>query len=414
MPLPKTPQDRPMRQNPAHTAWLQAEVVRQVDFFRSSLQPDGRFAVLDYAGKPLAGAVQELHTTTRLVHSFALAKAAGLPDTDAVIDAGMAFLWGHHRDAEHGGYLWSVDAEGVADGTKLAYGHVFVLLAGASAKLAGHPDADRLIADISAVIDEHFWDEEKGLLRDEFTRDWQPFSDYRGMNANMHGIEALCTAYEATGNAVYLKRAGRILDFFTDRIAQQYDYRLPEHYTADWQVDADYQGNPMFRPRGTTPGHSFELGRLLLQWWDLSGRPAGDAPVRARRLIDTALNDAWVRGDWPQGGGFVYTLNLDGSVSVADRYWWPVTEAIGAVATVLNLDPQPQYEDWYRRLWAFANETLIDHAHGGWFPELDAGGKPAARQFAGKPDLYHSVQAALLSQVRGLSRLSESLVALKR
>ncbi|MTH79563.1 AGE family epimerase/isomerase [Paracoccus aestuariivivens] len=411
MPLPEVPQDRTMRQDPEHQQWLRAEVARQVDFFRPSLQTDGSFAVLDFAGVPLTGSLQELHTTTRLVHSFALAKAAGLPDCDPVICAGMDFLWNRHRDAEHGGYVWSVDAAGVADGTKLAYGHVFVLLAAASAKVAGHPDADRLIADVSALIDRHYWDEEAGLLRDEFTRDWQPFSTYRGMNANMHGIEAMLTAYETTGSAIYLTRARRILDFFTGRIAPRYGFRLPEHYTADWQVDADYQGNPMFRPRGTTPGHSFELGRLLLQWWDLAGRPESDAPEIARRLIETALADAWVPGAWPAAGGFVYTLELDGAVSVSDRYWWPVSEAIGAMAALQNHAAQPQDEEWYRRLWAFADLALIDHARGGWFPELDADGKPDARQFAGKPDIYHSVQAALLSQVGCLSRLPASLRA---
>ena len=169
-------------------------------------------------------------------------KLAGEPDCDAIINAGMDFLWHQHRDGLHGGYLWSVGAEGIADGIKLAYGHVFVLLAAASAKKVGHPDADRMIADISAVLDRHYWDEDHGLLRDEFTRDWQVFSTYRGMNANMHGVEALLAAFEATGEALYLTRAGRILDFFIGRMAPRNGWRLPEHHDDKWLVDAAYQG----------------------------------------------------------------------------------------------------------------------------------------------------------------------------
>lgn len=384
--------------DPTHRAWLLHEARAQFAFFRASLRPDGRFDVLDWAGAPLTGGAQELHTTTRLVHAYALGKQFGEADCDAMIDAGMAFLWQHHRDARHGGYLWSVGADGAGDATKLAYGHVFVLLAGASARKAGHPDADRLIADISAVIDRHFWDEDAGLLRDEFTRDWHPFSSYRGMNANMHGVEAMLAAFEATGDTSYRDRAGRILDFFLARMAPAHDWRLPEHYHQDWTVDPGYQGNPMFRPAGTTPGHSFEMGRLALQHWDLCGRPDTGAPGRARHVIEKALSDAWLAD-----GGLAYTLAGDGRVAIADRYWWPVTEAIGAMATLLRIAPLPQDEIWYRRLWRFADTHLIDHARGGWFPELDADGTPVGHQFIGKPDIYHSVQAALFPLSVGIS-----------
>ena len=397
----------PWLTDPGHHAYLRADAARQLDFFRGSLRSDGGFDVLDWNGAPLARGPQELHTTTRLVHSYALGKAFGATGCDAIIDAGMAYLWTRHRDATYGGYVWSVQGDATADGTKLAYGHVFVLLAGASAKTAGHPDADRLIADVAKVLDRHFWDDSHGLLKDEFTKDWQPFSTYRGMNANMHGVEAMLAAHEATGDDLWLIRAGRILDFFLGRIAPAHDWRLPEHYTADWQVDPAYQGNPMFRPAGTTPGHSFELGRLCLQHWDLSGRPDSGAPERARQVISQALQDAWL----PQGG-FAYTLSAAGQVAIPDRYWWPVTEAIGALSALLKAAAHPGDQDWYARLWSFADQHLIDHARGGWFPELDDAGRPTARQFHGKPDIYHALQAALLPLVPGLSHLQRDLAAL--
>lgn len=382
----------------SHRAFLRQDAARQIDFFRQSLRPDGGFDSLDLDGSAISGAPQELHATTRMVHSFALGKLWGADDCDAVIDAGMAFLWSRHRDTVHGGYVWALDDAGVSDDQKLAYGHVFVLLAGASAKLAGHPDADRLIADVSDVLDRHFWEEGAGLFCDEFSRDWTPFSTYRGFNANMHGVEALLAAYEATGERGYLDRAGRILEFFTARIAPAYSFRLPEHYTPDWQPDFDYAGNPMFRPRGTTPGHSFEMGRLLIQWWDQMGRPEDHSLANARALIETALSDAWL-----PGGGFAYTLDYDGQVQVADRYWWPLTEAIGAVATLLKVDPQPSDLIWYRTLWAAASDLFIDHDRGGWFPEVDAEGRPTARQFHGKPDIYHALQADLMPLAPGVS-----------
>ena len=387
--------------DPAHDAWLRTQAHALIDAFRPSVQPD-RIATLGLDSRPLPDPVQELHTVTRFVHSFALAKAFGA-DADAEIDAGMAQI-ARHRDADHGGFVWSVDGKGIADGTKLAYGHMFVLLAASSALTAGHPAAPALLAEVTDILDRHYWDDEAGLFRDEFTRDWQPFSTYRGMNANMHAAEALLTAFEATGEALYLDRAGRILSFFAGRMAPQHGWRLPEHYSENWQVDPEYAGNTMFRPKGTTPGHSLELGRLLLQHWDLAGRLDATTPDHARRLIEQALADAW-RPD----GGFVYTLALDGQVAIPDRYWWPVAEAIGAIAALAKVDLQPQDAQWYDRLWSFANEHLIDHEHGGWFPELDESGKPVSRQFLGKPDIYHALQATLLPLAPGISRLADAL-----
>lgn len=394
--------DGPWIADPIHQQYLRADVQRQLDFFRPMLRSDGGFDVPGFDGAPLPDGPQELHTTTRMVHSFALAKIFGFADCDAVIDAGMEFIWNAHRDPVHGGYFAAVGRDGLpADDVKLAYGHAFVLLAAATARDAGHKDADRLLADVNDVLKTRFWEEANGRFSDEYLRDWTSFSTYRGLNANMHAVEAHLAAYESTGAPEFLDRAGKILDFLIGQLAPAHGWRLPEHFTETWDVDAGYEGNPMFRPAGSTPGHSFELGRLQLQYWDLAGRPGSDAPANARRLIETALSDAA-----HPAGGFVYTLK-DGKVGRADRYWWPVTEAIGALAALQKLAPTAEDEARYRSQWEFADRYLIDHDRGGWFPELDDAGQPVSKQFLGKPDIYHSIQAGLFPPVPALSRLSE-------
>ncbi|MDN5569309.1 MAG: AGE family epimerase/isomerase, partial [Paracoccus sp. (in: a-proteobacteria)] len=141
-----------------------------------------------------------------------------------------------------------------------------------------------------------------------------------------------------------------------------------------------------------------EMARLLLQWWDLAGRPDGDAPAQALALVDTALSDAW-----DGKGGLAYTLHRDGSVDNAARYWWPVTEAVGALAALIKLDPTPALEGWYRKLWNFAAARLIDAQHGGWHHEIGPDDAPTMTQFQGKPDIYHALQADLLPLTPGLS-----------
>jgi len=390
-----------------HRNYLRRDALAQLAFFRNSLHKKGGFAVLDFDGSPLPGELQELHTTTRLVHSYAMGHIGGADDCTDIIDAGLAFLWSQHRDKKYGGYLWSLDNGMPADDKKLAYGQVFVLLAASSAKAAGHPNAERLMADISAVLDRYYWDDSVGLLRDEYNRDWTPFSNYRGYNANMHGAEAFLSAYEVSGERSYLDKATRILNFFVDDIALEHNWRIPEHFTENWVVDTVYAGNPMFRPRGTTPGHSFELARLILQHWDLSGRPDNDRLQKARNLVETALNDAWC-----EQGGFFYTLDYDGSPQIADRYWWPVTEAIAVLATLIKIDDNDVDKAWYRKVWTAASSYFIDHHYGGWFPEIDTTGKPVGRQFKGKPDIYHAIQADLLPLTSGISNTMVGLSGL--
>ncbi|MFS4579836.1 AGE family epimerase/isomerase [Phaeobacter sp. C3_T13_0] len=396
-----------------HRAFLVADAKRQLRFFAGSLRDGPGFYTLDGAGQPLPDDTQELHTTTRLVHSYALAHICGYSGSDRIIDHGITYLNTYHRDPAHGGYFWALSGDAVADDRKLAYGQVFVLLAASTAKLAGHPGADELLEDAAEVLDQRVWESGPKRFADEWNRDWTPFSNYRGMNANMHGVEALLTAYEATQDSVFLARAGDILDFFTGQIAPAEGWRLPEHYTEDWSIDRSYAGDPMFRPAGTTPGHSFELGRLLLQHWDLVGRPDDGAADRARRLIEQALRDAWM-----PDGGIAYTLGFDGKVAMGNRFWWPVTEAIGAVATLIKLDGRPEDEQWYRRLWGFALDHFIDEDRGGWYPEIGPGGQVTRSIFDGKPDIYHSLQACLLplgatqmSHVKGLQLLKTQLLS---
>ena len=166
-----------------------------------------------------------------MVHCFAIAHLLGLPGADRIVDHGMAFLWERMRDAEHGGYFWGVDDEKPTDPTKQAYGHAFVLLAASSAMCVGHPDAPRLLADVTQVIEDRFWDKAAGATTEEYNPDWSPMGTYRGQNSNMHLTEALMAAFEATGERGYLDKAESIASLIIDRHARNEGWRVAEHFT---------------------------------------------------------------------------------------------------------------------------------------------------------------------------------------
>ena len=383
-----------------HRTWLVDQANRLLDFFEPhSIDPEGGFFSLDNVGQPILRSAGNggspsrlLPATARMVHCFAIARLAGRPGAERFIDHGMDFLWNGHRDRTHGGYLWSVGKNGQDDERKQAYGHAFVLLAASSAKVVGHPDADRLLADVSEILLTRFWDQSAGAAVEEFTRDWKPIGGYRGQNANMHLTEACMAAFEATGDNSWLKMAESIASLIIHRHAGASGWRVPEHFDDQWKVDRNYAGEEVFHPAGTTPGHGLEWTRLTLQLWETGGRQLAWAVDAAKGLFARAVADGWDH----ERGGFYYTIDWQGVPLIRRRLFWPLAEGVGAAAFLNVIDRGSEYEEWYRRVWDFIENHLIDHQNGGWFSEAVDPAAPAPAFFEGKPDLYHALQSCLI------------------
>ncbi len=146
------------RTSPYHRQWLLQQADSLFDFFQyTSLNPKGGYFDLYDDGRPI-GDLRQLHATTRMVHCMALGHLLGRPGAAAMVDHGMEYIWRGHRDQKHGGYMWSLDDNGPRDDSKQAYGHAFVLLAASSAKCVGHPLADKVLADVTEVLETRFWE----------------------------------------------------------------------------------------------------------------------------------------------------------------------------------------------------------------------------------------------------------------
>jgi sulfoquinovose isomerase len=248
-----------------HRNWLSQQAQALFDFYQFTyIKPRGGFYELYDDGRPISD-VRQLHATTRMVHCFAIGHLLERPGCDALVDHGMNYIWNGHRDHKHGGYIWSLDDDKAHDDSKQAYGHAFVLLAASSAKCVGHPMADKIIADVTGVIEKRFWEKTPGVTSEECRNDWSKLSDYRGHNSNMHLTEALMAAFGATGEAEYLGKAESIAGFIIGKHAGSLGYRVAEHFDEKWEMFNAYRGSEIFRPAGSTPGHWLEWSRLLLQ-----------------------------------------------------------------------------------------------------------------------------------------------------
>ncbi len=406
--LPKT-NSSPWSNRPFHRQYLMRQANNLFDFFEApSMNAKGGFFELDDEGNPLDAdnANRQIHVTTRMVHCAVLGSLIGRPGSDEIVDHGMRYIWEKHRDARHGGYVWSLDDDGVTNGAKQAYGHAFVLLAASSAKLVGHPLADQMIADVTGIINARFWDEKSGSVKDEYNQDWSQLLPYRGQNANMHMTEALMAAFEATGNRDYLGKAERIAELIIARNAVPLGHRVAEHFDQHWVLDKNYEGNEMFRPSGTTPGHWLEWARLLYQLWVLGEKRHSWMTGAARELFVQSIELGWDKVH----GGFFYTLDWDNKPIMREKLWWPTSEAIGAAAYISAFDNGDYFQAWYRKLWDYAENHVIDHKRGGWLSELTEDLRPTSRLFVGKPDIYHALQACLIPLYPANGSLTKGII----
>ena len=390
---------------PAHSRWLEGHLDGLLRFGSRSLTQTG-FGNLDAQGMLVdshPSGHSDLYITCRMIHSFSLGTMLGHPGCAPLVDHGLAALETHFRDTVNDGWFNSVNDEGPVDRTKEAYSHAFVLLATASATVAGRPGAQRLLEDAMALHLTHFWSDAEGMAVEGWDEAWEHCQEYRGVNANMHTVEAYLAVADTTGDVTWRRRAllvlGRVLGY-----AGGNQWRIPEHFSTTWeplpQYNEDDKAHP-FRPFGATVGHALEWARLALH--ARAGELAAGAPAPdvawlldgARELFAAAVADGW---DVDGAEGFVYTTDFDGKPVVRERMHWVVTEAIGAAAALWHATADHQYADWYATWWDHAQTFFLDGS-GSWVHELDPSNAPGGTVWPGKPDIYHAVQATLIPRL---------------
>lgn len=367
-----------------------------LDFGRRFPSPGGGSYYLGDDGTPWPEKGRETWITSRMTHVYSIGTMLGDIPSASLVDAALKGLRGELHDGKHGGWYAGLNADGSCMPTKQCYAHAFVILAASSALLAGRPGARELLDDALAVYNLRFWDEDEGLSLDTWDTGFTTLDSYRGLNANMHTVEAFLAVADAIGEETYRLRAGRIIDRVLDW-ARKNSWRIPEHFSSDWvpqpELNRERPDDP-FKPYGATPGHGIEWARLIVQW-ALSADREKAAPYieSAEHLYTTAIDDAWNADGAP---GLVYTTDWTGKPVVHDRMHWTLAEAINTSAVLYRATGKQQYADDFAMFMAYLDGTVLDHKNGSWFHQLDQNNQLIGTVWPGKSDLYHAFQATLI------------------
>jgi mannose/cellobiose epimerase-like protein (N-acyl-D-glucosamine 2-epimerase family) len=337
-----------------------------------------------------------LYINARMTHVYALAHLQGVPGAGALAASGLDAFGTRYADQVNGGWFSSVDVSGrVVDSVKANYAHAHVLLAASSGTAAGIPGAEGVLAAAASAIEQHFWSDAEGCAVESWNADFTESEPYRGANSNMHSVEAYLAAGDASGNPVWHARAASIAARLIDSYARANSWRIPEHYDAEWRPQLDYnidRPSDQFRPYGTTPGHSFEWARLLLDLEAAQAAPPAWLPEAATALFDAAVADAEDRDGHP---GLIYTVDEHHQPVVTARLHWVACEAVLAADALHRRTGEERFAAAAARWWSEIDRYFLDRKDGGWWQELAPDMTPATSTWSGKPDVYHSYQALL-------------------
>ena len=360
--------------------------------------PTGSSYYLGDDGTPWTDRPRETWITCRMAHVYSIGSVLGHEGSEDLIDQALKGIRGELHDDVNGGWYPGITADGKILPNKQCYAHAFVILAASSALLAGRPGASELLKEALDLYDKRFWNDDEGLSCDTWNTEFTVCDPYRGLNANMHTVEAFLAAADVTGNEVYRERAGRIIGHVITW-AENNSWRIPEHFTSDWEADLECNKDrpaDQFKPYGATPGHGIEWAGLITQWATSTYEDREEAKKyidAAANLFDRAVDDAWNSDGAP---GIVYTTDWEGKPVVHDRMHWTLAEAINTSAVLYRATGETKYADMYSEFMTYLDEKVLDHKNGSWFHQLDRENNVIGTVWPGKSDIYHALQSTLI------------------
>ncbi len=401
-----------------HSRWLSEEMRALLRHGHAAMRPTG-FGYFKSDGSVDTERPVDLAITARMTYAYSLGVLMGIPGSRKFCDHGVSCLRKYFEDPQFGGWYSEIRHEPDADehgipwdeagARKWQYGQAFVVLAASAAAIANRPGAHELLGRALAGQEEHWLDPDTGLVRDGATRDWSQFSDYGGMNSLMHTIEAYLAASEAQQDPSWLDAAERMLRFVY-QVAADHDWRVPEHYTADWTPDLDYSKDAPdtpYYPYGFVIGHGMELSRLALQAHaGLTARGRTDCEYlkeMSEEIFERSRTDGWRRNGYP---GFIYSVDFDGVPVLEDHLQWVVSEGICATAflrhaTLSSGAPHGEaeaYEHSYRSWLDYLNDYM-QLEPGVFVRALSPDNVEASDVVSSRPDIYHPLQALLAARL---------------
>jgi mannose/cellobiose epimerase-like protein (N-acyl-D-glucosamine 2-epimerase family) len=364
-----------------------------IEFAKKSLVDSGGFGWLTATGNVDEKKNLAAWINFRMTYVFGLEKISGNDSATKYLQHGINAMRNLFHDEVNGGFYAEVSNIKTIDGQKKAYEFAFALLALSTATRAGIVGAKEDLAAALVIFEKYFWDETFGLVNESWDQTFRLCSDYHGLNANMHTVEAFLELYKSSEDTKWLNRALRICKFAFEEARTSGVGLIPEHFDNKWVLDKEFNnenpGDP-FHPYGIIIGHQFEWARLAIE---LSMALGATAPkwleTEAMNVYKIAKRIGWNVDGAP---GFIYTVDFSGKSVVQMRMHWVITEAVAAAWVLSKIDGSKDFVADFDEWRNYAEKYFLDQSNGSWRHELNALNEESATVWDGRPDIYHAYQ----------------------
>ena len=334
------------------------------------------YGEIDHYGTPEPEAHKGIIMYSRILWTFAAAcRFYKNNDYKPYADKARSFIENHFLDKKNGGVYWETDCNGtVVVNKKQVYAEAFTIYAYAEYFLAfGDKSALDFAMDLFNKLETICYDKKNGGYFEAFSETWDKLDDVRlsdkdlnepkGMNTNLHVLEAYTTLYEATKDARVGKALKDEILLYLNTIVDKNNH-VTIFFSEDWQ------------PKTTefSYGHDIESTWLIWEAAELLNDKSLLNEIRPKILamVDTFIAEGFdkkTNSTWYEY--FPKTGKKD-----SDRHWWVQIEAVEGLANAYDMTGDKKYRDLALKQWDYISQNLIDRVHGEWFWRIDDDGFP--------------------------------------
>ena len=312
--------------------------------------------------------------TTRILWTFAAAyRHYADPAYLAMADHAYADLLTRFHDPRHGGFYWSINADGsVLRDRKQVYEQAFAIYALAEYHAAtGRREPLDLAVTAFRLIEQHAREPRHGGYLEAFARDWSPIADLRlsavdlnepkSQNTHLHIMEAYTNLLRVWPDPALRRAQTELLGIMLDRIVDPRTSHLGLFFAEDWTLRSDR----------ISYGHDIEAAWLLTQAAEVLGNSSLMARIHplAVRIADVTLAEG-IDAD-----GAVVNEGSPTGYTDSNKEWWQQSEAVIGFLNAYQLSGEPRFLTAAGRTWAFIETRLIDRQHGEWFRGVTRDGR---------------------------------------
>jgi cellobiose epimerase len=312
----------------------------------------------------------------------------------------------HFHDPKHGGYWWSVAADGsVLRDRKQVYGQAFAVYALTEYHAAsGRRGVLDQAIEAYRLIEKHARARHGGYL-EAFGRAWEPIEDMRlsgvdlnepkSQNTHLHIMEAYTRLLIAWPDAGLRRVLAELVETMLSRIVDPATGHLGLFFAEDWTPRYDR----------ISYGHDIEAAWLLT--WAAEVLKDDRLTARIRPLAVKIAEVTLAEGVDTDGG--VYNQGGPAGLTDTNKEWWPQAEAVVGFLNAYQLAGDERFLSAALHAWDFIEKRLIDRRNGEWFRGVTRDGSALDNElkvsFWKCP--YHNGRTGL-EAVRRLGNLSHS------